>query len=99
MIKVGFIINFKKNSWLGGYNYFINLFKCISLLKKNKIIPVIITHNSKNILNDKILRNFKVIETSLVNKKFILLRIIQKISLLIFNKNIFLNKFFKKKRN
>ena len=96
MIKVGFIINFKKNSWLGGYNYFINLFKCISLIKKNKIIPVIITDNSKIILNDKILRNFEVIETSLVNKQFTLLRIIQKISLLIFNKNILLHNFLKK---
>ena len=56
MIKVGFIINFKKNAWLGGYNYFINLFKCMSLIKKNKIIPVIITDNSKKILNDKLFR-------------------------------------------
>lgn len=98
MVKVGFIINFKKNSWLGGYNYFINLFRCIALLKNKKIKPVIITDNLGLIKKDKLLRKFEIIETKLVDKSNFYARVIQKISLLILKKNIFLQKILEKRK-
>ena len=91
MVKVGFIINFKKNSWLGGYNYFINLFRCIALLKNKKIKPVIITDNLGLIKKDKLLRKFEIIETKLVDKSNFYARVIQKISLLILKKYFYKN--------
>ena len=39
-IRVGFIINYKSTSWLGGYNYFKNLFKCLKDYKNSKISPI-----------------------------------------------------------
>ncbi len=47
MIKVGFIINFDKKNWLGGFNYFSNLFKFILNNPNRKIEPIIITDNKK----------------------------------------------------
>lgn len=42
MIKVGFILNENKN-WMGGVNYFKNLFKALSLLESDKIQAVVFT--------------------------------------------------------
>ena len=98
MIKVGFIINFRKNSWLGGYNYFVNLFKCISLLKEQKIKPVIITDNVTEIKKDKVFKKYELVETNLVKRNNLFLRLIQKISLIFFCKNIFLYNLLKKKK-
>ena len=42
MLKVGFIINFNSNKWLGGFNFVINLIKSLSLLKDKKIKPILI---------------------------------------------------------
>ena len=44
MIRVGFVINFTHNKWLGGYNIIINLIKSINLLKNKKIEPVLIVN-------------------------------------------------------
>ena len=41
MKKVGFVINFNKNSWLGGYNYFYNLFKFYTFVKKKKFYQLL----------------------------------------------------------
>jgi len=55
MIKVGFIINFKSSQWLGGYNYYKNLFKCLDNFPNKKIIPVIITDKKNELLQDELL--------------------------------------------
>ena len=47
MIRIGFIINFDKNDWLGGFNYFANLFRFILKHPNRKIEPIIITDNKK----------------------------------------------------
>jgi len=57
-IRVGFIINFKSRSWLGGYNYFKNLFLCLKENQNQKIIPVLITDNNDDELRKEKLSNF-----------------------------------------
>ena len=49
MIRVGFVINFKSSQWLGGYNYYKNLFNCLNAFENKKIVPVIITDKKKEI--------------------------------------------------
>lgn len=43
MIRVGFVLNFKDNSWLGGINYYRNLINAVCTNKDRKIEPVIFT--------------------------------------------------------
>ena len=67
MIKVGFIINFERNSWVGGYNHFINLFNFIKQSKTTKVEPIIITDNITRIKKENSFKNFKIISTNLVS--------------------------------
>ena len=96
MIRVGFIINFRKNNWIGGYNHFVNLFNYISSYPKKNIEPVLITDNLSRLKKENSFKKFKSISTKLVsnNNKFI--RIINKILIIIFGKNFLLEKFLKK---
>ena len=81
MIKVGFIINFKPAKWLGGYNYYKNLFKCLDNFSDKKIIPVIITDKTEELFQDE-----------LISK----LEIINKILIVIFNKNFYIDDLLEK---
>ena len=38
MIRVGFLINFTHNKWLGGYNIIVNLIKSINLFEDGLVI-------------------------------------------------------------
>jgi len=67
VIKVGFIINFERNSWVGGYNHFINLFNFIKQSKTTKVEPIIITDNITRIKKENSFKNFKIISTNLVS--------------------------------
>jgi len=96
MIKVGFIINFKSSQWLGGYNYFKNLFKCLDNFPNKKIIPVIITDKKNELLQDELLSKLEIIETQLVSRSSLLIKIFSKILIVIFNRNFYLDNFLKK---
>ena len=97
MIKIGFVFNFDKSSWLGGYNYYKNLFYFIDKYKKN-IKPIIITANKKLIKKDLFFSKYKIYETNLVDGKNVFLRFFQKICLILLGQNfLFLN--FLKKNN
>ena len=88
-IRVGFIINFKSRSWLGGYNYFKNLFLCLKENDNQKIIPVLITDNHDDELRkDKVFSQYEILNTNLVSRSNILQKIFSKF-LIIFGKNIF----------
>ena len=95
-IRVGFIINFSHKKWLGGANYFLNLFKC---LKKfcNEIEIIILTDNF--ITNEEIrsFQGIKIIKSNLFNRKSSLSRILSKIKILIFGKDKTRENFLKKK--
>ena len=69
MIRVAFVINFKKNSWLGGHNYFLNLFQFIKKYYSSKITVVILTNNKEPLIRDKILSKFEIIQTNLFFRK------------------------------
>ena len=92
-IKVGFIINFKSTKWLGGYNYFKNLFKFISENKTTKIEPIIITDNDEEIKKDDIFKNHRILKTKIVSRSNLFNKIFSKILIIIFGKNFFLDNY------
>ena len=49
MIKVGFVINFRDQGWIGGLTYYKNLLNAISSLPDRKIEPVIFTGHTSDI--------------------------------------------------
>ncbi len=93
MIRIGFIINFGKNSWLGGFNYFANLFRFILKHPNRKIEPIIITDNKQNINKEKEFKNIKVIESNIVSQSNPFNRITNKLLFIFFGKNSHLDKF------
>ena len=97
MIKVGFIINFDKKNWLGGFNYFSNLFKFILNNPNRKIEPIIITDNKNKIVKEKEFKNVKFLETNLVSESNFINRIFNKLSLIVLGKNFLLEKFLNDK--
>lgn len=85
MIKVGFIINFKKNSWLGGYNYFKNLFECIYSNPERKIDCILI-FNSR-FKNEAQNYNLDHLITNIVDKKNLFFRIFSKLKIFFLGKD------------
>ena len=57
MVKVAFLINFKINRWLGGFNLIVNLINSINKLK-NKKIKIFLFVNKK--FNIKRLKNLNI---------------------------------------
>ena len=98
MKKVGFVINFSKNNWLGGYNYFFNLFKFYNLSKNKKILPVIITDNKKKVLELKKEFNFETISSKYFSNSNSYVRIINKLLIFFFKKNFLYEKILKKNK-
>ena len=98
MIKVGFIINFERNSWVGGYNHFINLFNFIKQSKTTKVEPIIITDNITRIKKENSFKNFKIISTNLVSNTNQYIRLFNKILIIIFGKNFMFDNFLKKNK-
>jgi len=96
MIRVGFVINFRASQWLGGYNYYKNLFNCLNEFENKKIIPIIITDKKKEIEDDEVISKLEIIETQLVSRSNLTLKIFNKVLIILFNKNIFLEKFYTK---
>lgn len=96
MIRVAFVINFKKNNWLGGYNYFSNLFQFIKKYYSSQINVVILTNNKEALTRDKILSKFDIIQTNLFSNSNLLIRLINKFLIIIFGRSLILDFFFKK---
>ena len=96
MIKVGFIINFKSSKWLGGYNYYKNLFKCLDNFPNKKITPVIITDKKEELLQDKFFSKLEIIETQLVSRSNLSRKIFNKLLIIIFNKNFYIDNLLEK---
>lgn len=84
--KIGFIINFEHDRWLGGSNYFQNLFKGISQFSKNEII--IFTGIDKKKINPYFLK-YKIIYLKILNPS-------KKINILINYFRLFCLIFFKR---
>ncbi len=98
MIKVGFIVNFEKDQWIGGYNHFVNLFNFIKHSKTKNIEPILITDNIKRIKKENSFKGFKIISTNLVSNSNKYIRLFNKILIIIFGKNFLLDNFLKKNK-
>lgn len=96
MIKVGFIINFERDQWVGGYNHFVNLFNFIKQSKTKNIEPILITDNLKRIKKENSFKGFKVISTNLVSNTNKYTRLVNKILIIVFGKNFLFDRFLKK---
>ena len=95
MIRIGFHYNFSKNSWLGGVVYLKNLFEGINECKNIKIKPVIITDYRCTKSDLSSFKKIEVIRSSLFSRSNFS-RIINKLIIIIFGKNIFIQKFLNK---
>ena len=97
MIRVGFHYYFSKNSWLGGAVYLKNLFEGINVHKNINIQPVIITdyNCAEKDLSD--FKNTEVIKSNLFSRSNFN-RILNKILIIFFGKNIFVENFLKKNK-
>lgn len=98
-IKVGFIIN-ASNEWIGGINYFKNLFLAIKLYESSKLQPVLVLND--NIDNTLLLKNYsnlaKIIKSKILFSKSNKLSKLSK-KLLGSTVNSFLYDFYFKLRN
>ena len=64
MVKVAFLVNFKINRWLGGFNLIVNLINSVNKLKNKKIEIVLIVNRSFKIKRLKNL-NISIIKSDL----------------------------------
>jgi len=90
--NLGFIINFSHERWLGGSNYFSNLFEGVNLYTKNSI--TIFTGIDKKKLNPNF-RNYNIVYLSILdpNKKInILINYFRLLILILFNRDFILEK-------
>ena len=88
MIRVGFLLNYDHQSWLGGFNVIINLFRSINLIKKKRLIPILIVpiyfkkyYKKYNIPKDQI------IFTNLFTEQKLSSKLINKIRIFLFGKS------------
>ena len=98
MIRIGFLINFSKNNWLGGYNYFINLLFLLKKFSYQKIEPVIITDKIKRLDKTAFKHNFEILEHPYFSSSNLLKRLSNKILIILFGKNFFIDKFLLKNK-
>ena len=95
-MKIAFVINFSKKSWLGGFNYYKNFFYFLDKYKK-ELTPVIITDNKKLIKQYNFFKKYEIHQTNLVDRRKKFLRIFQKLCIFFLGKNFLLINFLKKK--
>ncbi len=96
--NLGFIINFSHERWLGGSNYFSNLFEGMRLYSNNSI--TIFTGLDKKKLNPKF-RRLKIVYISMLdpNKKInILINYVRLLILILFKRDFILESVLKKYR-
>lgn len=67
MIRVGFVINFSGESWMGGINYYLNLLDAIYSLKDRRIEPVLFIGSKTDAGPFKNLPSLAIIRTGLLN--------------------------------
>tara|TARA_Y100000590_G_C15735299_1_gene1018314 strand:+ start:2300 stop:3487 length:1188 start_codon:yes stop_codon:yes gene_type:complete len=95
-VKVGFVINFTHDKWLGGYNIILNLIKSLNFLKNKKIEPVLIVNTKfkKKFINQA--GKIKFIKSDFFNNENLFNRILNKISIFFLGRSNKYENFFKK---
>ena len=94
MIKVGFVINFGHQKWLGGFNIIINLIKTLYLLPEKKIEPILIINKNFKIKKINDVKNIKYIKSDLFFNQSLSIRLYNKFLIKFFGKSIIYDKFF-----
>ena len=96
MKKVGFLLNYDPNSWLGGFNVKKNLVNSFNFIKKKKLEPFIIAPNSfkKSYKKLQVPRE-KIIFTNFFIKQSTLFKLFNKLLIIFFGKSYIYDNFFK----
>jgi hypothetical protein len=97
-MNIGFIINFSKNDWIGGYNYYLHLISSLKKFEKNNVNPIIIVDKKERILQNKELNNFEYRVCAYFSNSNSYLRIFNKLLIIIFGKSFLYEKFFAKNK-
>ncbi len=100
MIRLAFFIHFNR-TWVGGINVILNLINLLNIKRKetkSKIKIIIFTNSKKELKKYSINKNIEIIQDITLFNQNIVLRIIDKIFLVFFNKTIFLEKFLLKNK-
>ena len=98
MIRVGFVINFGHQKWLGGFNIIINLIKALYLLPNRKIEPILIINKKFKIKKINEVKNIKYIKSDLFFNQSLLNRFYNKFLIKFYGKSIIYDKFFNSHR-
>jgi glycosyltransferase involved in cell wall biosynthesis len=88
MIKIAIVLPDSTGSWMGGINYFSNLFSAVSLLQNPKIKIFLVTPRGAPEALLKKFRNHSILKTSIVSSKNIFWRILRKFSDIFFGIDI-----------
>ncbi len=93
-MNIGFIINFNKEEWIGGYNYYLHLLNGLKKYKKFKCNPVVILDTKQRLLKNKELKKFDYKISSIFSNQNTIKRIFNKLLIIIFGRNFLFEKFF-----
>jgi hypothetical protein len=97
-MNIGFVINFSKNDWIGGYNYYLHLINSLKKFAKNDVNPIIIVDKKERILQNKELSNYSFRVCKYFSNSNSSLRIFNKLLIVILGKSFLYEKFFKKNK-
>ena len=94
MIRLAFVIHFDQ-TWLGGLNVILNLINSIlkSKFLNSKIKIVLITNSKRKIKKLRLNKEVEIIEDLKFFKRNIFIKILDKISIILIGKSIFLENF------
>lgn len=95
MIRVAFSLSFKGLGWLGGVNYFRNLFHALHTLPNPKVTPVIISPPNTDL---SIIKSFGVAEVHISKRASLdgLLGYLRRVPLSVLGRDIFFERYLKR---
>ena len=86
-MRIGFVINFSKNDWLGGYNYYLHLISSIKKFANKKITPIIIFDTNERPNKNRELSKYDYLVCNYFSNSNKYLRIFNKLLIIIFGKS------------
>ena len=98
MIKVGFLINFNTQKWLGGTYVIKNLIYCINAFSKKEIKPVLIVKKNLSKKEIKEFKNIKLIKTNFFHNQNLFKKVYYKLLIILFGKSDYYENFFIKNK-
>ena len=96
-IRIGFIINYRLEGWLGVTNYYKNFFDIINLKKNSEFEIIILTDYFMTKNEQNKFKGIKIIRSNLFNRRSKLNKIFNLFSIILFGKNFLIDNFLEKK--